>query len=184
MGDVTSSMSWTWSANWASLPFLRSKICDSTWVCTKGQALSFFSTLDVHSCSRIDTVRKVMGLRSSDLKSRIECFDHWYLFHTTLEISFSWGRYQGALPFIYSGGSPEVYIYIIYILRRGGHTEELTQLFCMSTPCRPIPLIFIKIFFSLNHKHYLFTLKLIIKVFFFIWFLQFLAMNKYHLHWV
>ena len=53
-----------------ALPFLRSKICDSTWVHSKGPAHLYFSNFDVHSCSRIDTVSKVIGYRSSDLKSR------------------------------------------------------------------------------------------------------------------
>ena len=56
------------SENWANLPFLRSMICDSTWVCTEGQVYIFFSPLDVRSCSWIEAVRKVMGHRSSDLK--------------------------------------------------------------------------------------------------------------------
>ena len=53
-----------------ALPFLRSKICDSTWVHSKGPAHLFFSNFDVHSCSRIDTVRNVMGEKSADLKKK------------------------------------------------------------------------------------------------------------------
>ena len=42
MGDVASSMRWTLSANWANLPFLTSRICDSTSARTDGHVHSFF----------------------------------------------------------------------------------------------------------------------------------------------
>ena len=67
MGGVASSIRWIFSVNWANLPFLRSRTCDSTWARTEGHAHIFFSTFDVHS--RMDAVRS-HGVKILDLKLR------------------------------------------------------------------------------------------------------------------